>query len=177
MALLFGFHAWLYPYSLIHQVALDIVSFYLITITIIDFHHRIIPDELSLSLLITGCVTAYWNPWIGGTPWIKVLNSVGATVSGGLLMLGLAYAGEKAFKKEALGGGDVKLIAASGAILGWPGVSAPLFLGSLTGGIAALMLLVLKKKKLGETLPFGPFLSLGIYVTCLYPPWWTFLFN
>jgi len=39
----------------------------------------------------------------------------------------------------------------------------------MTGGIFALVLLLLKKKRLGETLPFGPFLSFGAYLACLYP--------
>ena len=84
-------------------------------------------------------------------------------------MLGLAWIGEKAFKKEALGGGDIKLIAAFAAVLGWIGILGPLLLGSLSGGLVALILLLMKKKRLGETLPFGPFLSLGAYLTCLFP--------
>ena len=84
-------------------------------------------------------------------------------------MLFTAWAGEKVFKKEALGGGDIKLIAATGSVLGWSGIIGPILLGSLGGGVLALGLLAVKKKKLGETLPFGPFLSLGAYVVCLFP--------
>ena len=92
-------------------------------------------------------------------------------------MMLLAYAGEKAFDKEALGGGDIKLVAAAGAALGWKGIAGSLFLGSLCGGLVAIVLMAMKKKKLGETLPFGPFLSLGAYGICLFPGWWTTLFH
>ena len=85
----------------------------------------------------------------------------------------LGYLGERAFKKEALGGGDIKLVSAAGAYLGWPGVIGPLLLGSFSGGLVAMLLLIAKRKKFGDTLPFGPFLSLGIYWTCLLPNWWT----
>lgn len=87
-------------------------------------------------------------------------------------MLGLAWIGEKVFKKEALGGGDIKLVAAFGALLGWRGLFGSLFLGSLSGGVLGLALLLSKKKQRGETLPFGPFLSLGAFVTILLPPQW-----
>ena len=84
-------------------------------------------------------------------------------------MLLMAWAGEKAFKKEAMGGGDIKLTAGTAAVLGWQGIAGPLLIGSILGGVVAVALLLLKKKKLGETLPFGPFLSLGAYIACLFP--------
>ena len=84
-------------------------------------------------------------------------------------MLGMGWLGGRVFRKEALGGGDVKLVAGTAAVLGWEGVLGPLLIGSISGGLVALVLLVLKKKRLGETLPFGPFLSLGAYCVCLFP--------
>lgn len=90
-------------------------------------------------------------------------------------MYGMAWSGEKIFKKEALGGGDIKLIAAFGSVLGWNGVIGPLLFGSLSGGMVGGVLLLAKKKKLGETLPFGPFLCIGLLVTYYYPLWWEFV--
>ena len=63
----------------------------------------------------------------------------------------------------------IELIAAFGAVMVWEGILPPLFIGSMTGGLMALILLGLKKKRLGETLPFGPFLSLGAYLVALFP--------
>ncbi len=169
MAMVFLFHAWRFGDSLRLMILADILGFYTITISIIDYRHRIIPDELSLSLFTLGILGSLANPALAGPPSIKFLHSLTSGLGGGVLMLFLAWAGEKAFKKEALGGGDIKLIAATAAVLGWQGIVGPLLIGSLGGGIVALILLILKKKKLGETLPFGPFLSLGAYVTCLFP--------
>jgi len=177
MACFFIFHAWYFAGSRTHMALADVLSFYLLTISIIDYRHRIIPDELSLSMLAIGLMVSFGNPYLPGPPWIKFFQSAAAALSGGLLALLLAYAGEKIFTKEALGGGDIKLIAASAAVFGWAGIAGPLFLGSLSGGLMALILLILKKKKLGETLPFGPFLSLGIYFTCFFPGWWVSLFH
>jgi leader peptidase (prepilin peptidase)/N-methyltransferase len=177
MAALFVVHAWYFSGSLSQALFVDVLCFYLLTITLIDYRHRIIPDELSLSLLILGLLFSFVNPYLMGSPWIKFAQSFGASLGGGLFMFLLAYAGEKAFKKEALGGGDIKLIAASAAALGWGGIVGPLLLGSFSGGLMAFVLLLLKKKKMGETLAFGPFLSLGIYLTCLFPHWWTAFFG
>lgn len=86
-------------------------------------------------------------------------------------MLGFAWAGEKLFKKEALGGGDVKLIAAVGATLGWTGLAGALVIGSFTGALVGGGLLLLKRKKPGDAIPYGPFLCLGAFLSCLVPSW------
>jgi len=177
MALLFLFNAWHFSDSVDRMVIADVLSFYLSTLSLIDFRHRIIPDELSLSLLALGFLGSFANPYFSGSPSVKLVESLVAGIGGGLMMLIIAWVGEKAFKKEAMGGGDIKLVAATSAVLGWEGLIGPLMLGSLTGGLVALILLFSKKKKLGETLPFGPFLSLGAYVTCLFPGWCRYLFS
>jgi leader peptidase (prepilin peptidase)/N-methyltransferase len=169
MAVLFLFHTWLFYPSIERIIVANVLGFFLFTLSLIDYRHRIIPDELSVSLLFIGLTGSFLNPYLEGLPVMKFLQSLTACLAGGALMLLIAWAGEKAFKKEAIGGGDIKLIAAIGAVLGWQGVMGPLLIGSLAGGGAAITLLILKKKKLGETLPFGPFLSFGAYIACLYP--------
>src|SRR5262249_36460835 len=154
----FALNAYWFHGAVPRTVLADIMSFYVLTISVIDYRHRIIPDELSLSMLALGLAGAWANPYLSGSLSNKVCESLLAGIGGGLLMLLMAWVGEKAFKKEALGGGDVKLIAGTGAVLGWQGVLGPLLFGSMTGGLVAFLLLLSKKKKLGETLPFGPFL-------------------
>jgi leader peptidase (prepilin peptidase) / N-methyltransferase len=171
MTALFVFHAIWFPDFLGRMIVADILGFYLLTLSVIDYRHHIIPDELSLSMLTLGLMGSFANPYFSGVLWFKFAQSLAASLVGGLLMLVMAWGGEKAFKKEALGGGDIKLIAACAAVLGWSGIAGPLLIGSLSGGFVALALLLSKKKKLGETLPFGPFLSLGAYLTCLFPHW------
>lgn len=156
----------------VHALIADTLFFYLLTISVIDYRYRIIPDELSLSLLVIGLAISGINPFLQSSGRWGYVESGCAMLAGGLFMLGLAWIGEKVFKKEALGGGDIKLVAAFGALLGWRGLFGSLFLGSLSGGVLGLALLLSKKKQRGETLPFGPFLSLGAFVTILLPPQW-----
>jgi leader peptidase (prepilin peptidase)/N-methyltransferase len=158
-------------------IILDVLAFYLVTISIIDYHHRIIPDELSLSLIVLGWLIAWVNPYLEGTGASRLLQSVLAALAGGGAMLFLAWLGEKIFKQEALGGGDIKLIAAFGALLGWQGLIGSLLFGSLAGGIAAGGLILMGKKGRKDTLPFGPFLSFGVFLAAVLPSrWLVFLF-
>ena len=177
MAALFLFHAWIFGYAIGRLIVADILAFYLLTLSLIDYRHRIIPDELSLSLIVIGLCGSFANPYLAGPPWHKWMESAAACVGGGLLMMFIAWAGEKIFKKEALGGGDIKLLAGTASLLGWQGIAGPLIIGSFAGGLVALVLLFMRKKKLGETLPFGPFLSLGAYVACFFPGLWSYVFG
>lgn len=71
-------------------------------------------------------------------------------------------------KEKALGGGDVKLIFLLSLIVGWPILLLNLFLAFLTGGIVAVMLILLGKKRFGQSLPLGPFLNLGTFISIFY---------
>jgi leader peptidase (prepilin peptidase) / N-methyltransferase len=171
MAALFLFIGLRWAHEPLRIVLCDVLGFYLLTLSVIDYDHRIIPDELSLSLLGLGWLTSPWNPYLGAAWGPRLVQSLTAGLGGGTMMWMLAWAGEKVFKKEALGGGDIKLIAAIGALLGWDGILAALLGGSFTGSMAAVVLLVLRKKRWGEVLPFGPFLSFGAFIAAIMPSW------
>ncbi len=125
----------------------------------IDLRHRIIPDALTFPGLILGFLLSF----VVSSP--SVWNSLlGIAVGGGMFYLA-AILGELVFKKESMGGGDIKLAMMLGAFLGWQNMLLILllsaFLGSLVGGAA---LLFSKKLKETRTIPFGPFLSLGAVI-------------
>lgn len=172
MALGFIANAMVFKADWVRLVFTDFLLFYLFTISVIDYFHRIIPDELSLSLLGLGLLTAYVNPFLRHSGFGGATESLCAALLGCLGMLFVAWAGEKAFKKEALGGGDIKLVSAFGAYLGWDGLLSSLLFGSMLGGLVGVTLIVIGKKKKGETLPFGPFLSIGAYAVCFLPSEW-----
>src|SRR5690242_5937298 len=56
-------------------LVLDILAFYLVTVSVIDYRHRIIPDELSLSLIVIGLCYSFWNPYFDGGPFWRLLQS------------------------------------------------------------------------------------------------------
>ena len=141
-----------------------ILSFVLLVVSIIDLRHQIIPDVFSLGLLGAGLLLSPWNPLLGGGTVARVLQSVVGALAGFGVMFALAWGGEKIFKKEALGGGDIKLMAAAGAFLAWNGLFVALFVGSLAGTAAVVFLMALGRLKRGDYMPFGPFLALGSWI-------------
>ncbi|MDD5688055.1 MAG: prepilin peptidase [Elusimicrobia bacterium] len=143
-----------------------LLGFYLIVISFIDIHLKIIPDVFSVSLLIIGLILSPFNPVLTSGIWIKnsFLNSLSGAISGGLLLYLLALIGSKIYKKEVMGGGDIKLISAGGSFLGINNVFTALFIACCIGGFTGLILIVFKKKKSSDFIPFGPYISLGILI-------------
>ena len=126
----------------------------LLGITVSDARFYIIPDQFSLGGLVIGLGLAFLVPTLA---WHQAL--VGAAVGLALLWF-VAWAGEKAFGKEAMGGGDVKMMAMVGAFLGWQGVLLTIFLGSLLGAVIFGPISL----KTGRLVPFGIFLAAGAAV-------------
>ncbi len=124
-------------------------------IALTDARYYIIPDEFSLGGLVIGLAAAFLP---GGLTALDAL--LGAALGFGLLM-GVAQAGKLAFKKDAMGGGDIKMMAMIGAFLGMPGVLLTIFLGALLGSVVFGPI----SWKTGKLVPFGIFLSAGGAIT------------
>lgn len=60
-----------------------------------------------------------------------------------------------------MGMGDVKLAGLMGLFLGWPNIVVAFYLAFLTGGLVGVILILLGKKRFGQHLPFGPFLTIA----------------
>jgi leader peptidase (prepilin peptidase)/N-methyltransferase len=134
----------------------------LLAVALIDWDTFLIPDELSLGLLVAGLLAAPLNPYFaGGSWWAPLLRSAGGALAGFALTWTIATLGELALKKEALGGGDVKLLAGVGAWTGATGAFDCMMIGSLLGSIYGVRLLLAGKAKRSDPIPFGPFLAAG----------------
>lgn len=132
----------------------------LVAVAFIDWDTFLIPDELSLGLLAAGLLAAPLNPLLGGQVWwSRILHSLGGGAVGFALCWGLAVFGEKVFKKEAMGGGDVKLLAAIGAWAGALGAFNALIVASFLGSAWGLSLILRRRIARQDPIPFGPFLS------------------
>jgi leader peptidase (prepilin peptidase)/N-methyltransferase len=126
----------------------------LLGIAVSDARFYIIPDEFSLGGTALGLALA---PLPGG---LSMLQSVlGALVGFGILWA-IAHLGTWLFKKDAMGGGDLKMMAMVGAFLGIPGVFLTLFLGALLGSLIFGPI----SWKTGKLVPFGIFLAAGAAV-------------
>ena len=134
----------------------------LIVITVIDLYHQIIPDVISLPGIGIGLLASLLIPEI--TFWNSL---IGVLLGGGSLFL-VATLYQWLFKREGMGGGDVKLLAMIGAFLGWKAVILTILLSSLIGAITGIFIMVWKGKDFKYAIPFGPFLSLGAAISLFY---------
>ncbi len=134
----------------------------LIVITVIDLYHQIIPDVISLPGIGVGLLASLV------IPQINFLDSlIGALLGGGSLFI-VATLYQWLFKREGMGGGDVKLLAMIGAFLGWKAVILTILLSSLIGSITGILIMVLRGKDFKYAIPFGPFLSFGAVIALFY---------
>jgi leader peptidase (prepilin peptidase) / N-methyltransferase len=133
--------------------ALSVAVFFtlLLGIALTDARAYIIPDEFSLGGLVIGLLLAL-TP--GGISFWSALS--GAALGFGLLWL-VGIVGEWVFKKPAMGGGDIKMMAMVGAFLGPPGVLLTVFLGALVGTLIFGPISL----RTGKLVPFGIFLAVG----------------
>jgi leader peptidase (prepilin peptidase)/N-methyltransferase len=124
----------------------------LLAITMIDWDHRVIPDEISLSFIAAGLVWSFFNPGLS-----LISSAAGALAGGGSLWLvGFIY--KKVRKTDGMGGGDVKLMAMIGAFLGIGLILPVIVIASLLGSIYGISLI--RKGGDGQTaVAFGSFLA------------------
>lgn len=128
----------------------------LLGIAMTDARSYLIPDEFTWGGLAIGLLLSL----AGGLPGLGHA-ALGAAVGFGLLWL-VGTVGTWVFKEDAMGGGDVKMMAMVGAFVGWQGVLLTVFLGALIGSLIFVPLMLLGQKKL---VPFGIFLAIGAGVT------------
>jgi len=140
-----------------------ILTLMLIPVFFIDFEHKIIPDSISIPGIAVGFAFSFFTTDPG---WVNSLLGI-LLGGGGLLSLGLL--GDFLFKKESLGGGDVKLAAMLGAFLGWQKVLFVFMASAVLGLIgAAIMMAISSRMRENHQIPFGPFLATAAVIALLF---------
>jgi leader peptidase (prepilin peptidase)/N-methyltransferase len=134
----------------------------LIIACLIDLDHYIIPDRFSLGGCVAGFIACAIDPSLmyrktalEGFSW-----SLASAMIGALILLAIAWLGTLIFKKEAMGMGDVKFLAALCAFLGGTSITWILPLSSLIGSVLGLTLIFVQRGAWGTRIPYGPFLGL-----------------
>jgi len=140
--------------------------------TFVDFEHFIIPDSVTIGGMLVGPILCALVPSLQSQDvwWRGLLSSCIGLATGFGLLYAVAWIGEKAFKKEAMGFGDVKLMGAIGAFLGWQATLFTVFLSSLLGSICGLLLIALGGAKMQSRIPFGPYLSAAAMIWVFWGP-------
>jgi len=134
----------------------------LIVVSFIDLDHHIIPNVITLPGIPLGFLAGLL---VGEPPILDRL--IGSLAGAGFLYLVLFYGGVL-YGQEAMGEGDLNLIALVGAFLGWKAVAITILVGCLVGSIVGLGLIALGVVGRRQHIPFGPFLSVGAVVALFY---------
>ena len=148
--------------------------------TFVDFSHMIIPDRVTLGGMLAGVVLSVAFPALHGKEvWAEGLKtSLVGLVCGSGLLLGVAYLGKLAFKKDAMGLGDVKLLGAIGAFLGWRAVLFTIMMSSVLGSVVGVYLITSQKKEWQSRIPYGPYIALAAIIWILGgDTWWQMYIN
>jgi len=129
----------------------------LLTASLIDLDYQIIPDQISLFLVVSGLILQAFGP-----PGALMNGVIGGLLGGGLLLV-LAI-----LSRGGMGGGDVKLITGIGIFLGWQLLLVCLFFSFIIGSLVGLALIIVQNKDMKTAVPFGPFLSAGAIIAIFY---------
>ena len=143
-----------------------IISPMLVSAFVIDYKHQIIPNRLNLTLFEIGIIFAFLY---GLSDVAITFNLLLGMVTGGGIFLLITVIGGIIYGKEAMGFGDVKLMAALGLLFGLSNIIVITLLSFLIGAILSVLLLITKIKKSSEYIPFGPFIVIGTYISMYVP--------
>lgn len=155
---LFSLSYYIFGFSIELAIALTFISVLMILI-VSDYYYMIIPDQV----LIVGCILLAIEIAIGSgfkSLIIALLNGAFSFI----IMYIIKLVGDFLFKKESMGGGDIKLLFLFGMVLGFPISVISIFLASF---IALPVSLIIMYRNDTHIIPFGPFLSLSAMILFL----------
>jgi len=131
--------------------------------TFVDFDHLILPDRVTIGGMIAGPILSFAFPALQGQPErlpALIQSLIGLALGYGILWL-VSTLGRLILKREAMGMGDVKLLGAIGACLGWQAVLFTIFVSSLSGTLLGMAFIAAGKKELQSRIPYGPHIALA----------------
>jgi prepilin signal peptidase PulO-like enzyme (type II secretory pathway) len=138
----------------------------LLLLFVFDLRYGIIPDRISVPAIALSVILgpALAGPITGSLFFHNILKMLLAIFAGG----GFFLAQFLISKGKWVGGGDVRLGVLMGAMLSWPNILIALLLAYVAGAIYGIIAIILKKKTLRSTVPFGTFLAASTFITLFY---------
>lgn len=162
-AILSGIVAWQFGAAWL-TLALLFLTWSLIALTMIDFDHQLLPDNITLPLLWLGLAVNA----LGLNPAISAQDAILGAAAGYLSLWSVYWAFKLFTGKEGMGYGDFKLLAALGAWMGWQSLLLIVILSSLVGAIVGISLLVVRGRDRNIPIPFGPYLAGAGFIALIW---------
>ena len=146
----------------IQTMAALIFTWVLIALTLIDLKKQLLPDSLTLPLLWLGLFISFFDLYT------DLKSSVIGAMAGYLILWSVYQLFKLLTKKEGMGFGDFKLLAALGAWAGFTYLPQIILISSVVGSIAGITMLVIGKTKQQQPIPFGPYLAVAGWIALLW---------
>jgi len=139
-----------------------ILTWSLIVLSMIDFDHQLLPDDITLPLLWLGIIINYFG----------IFTDLESSVLGAIFGYGALWSVYITFKlvtgKEGMGHGDFKLLAVLGAWFGWVYLPMIIIMSSLVGAVIGISLMLFKSHSRNTAIPFGPYLAIAGWISMLW---------
>lgn len=143
-------------------VAALLLTWSLISLTMIDFHTQLLPDNITLPLIWLGLIVNTSGLFT------DLQSSVIGAISGYLILWLVFHAFKLITGKEGMGYGDFKLLAALGAWMGWQFLPQIIILSSLVGAIIGISMMIFLKHDRNKPIPFGPYLAIAGWIAMVW---------
>jgi leader peptidase (prepilin peptidase)/N-methyltransferase len=153
--------AWHFGYG-IQALSAALLSWSLLTLSMIDFDHQLLPDDITLPFLWLGILVNLFGTF----------TDLHASIMGAMAGYGTLWTVYFAFKlltgKIGMGHGDFKLLAMLGAWLGWQMLPLIILLSSVAGAMVGVSLIVFRRHDKSKPIPFGPYLALAGWIALIW---------
>jgi len=167
--------------ELVSAITVTIVAFYfgvtlqalfaicltwaLIALSMIDFDHQLLPDDITLPFLWLGIIINLFG----------IFTDIESSILGAIFGYGSLWLVYISFKlvtgKEGMGHGDFKLLAVLGAWFGWQALPLIIILSSVVGASIGILLMIFKSYNRTTAIPFGPYLAIAGWTSMLWGPY------
>jgi leader peptidase (prepilin peptidase)/N-methyltransferase len=147
-----------------------VFTWVLIALSVIDFDHQILPDQMTLSLMWIGLLLSVAAPQQGQSFPVSPASAIIGAVAGYLTLWTVYQLFKLVTGKEGMGYGDFKLLAAFGAWFGWQILPLIILLSAFSGACIGLLLIVLRGHDRNIPIPFGPYLATAGWIALIWGP-------
>ncbi|MCH2347163.1 MAG: A24 family peptidase [Pseudomonadales bacterium] len=147
-------------------LAVLILTWSLVVLTLIDFDHQLLPDVITLPLLWLGLLVNTLDLGFG----VSLEEAVIGAIAGYSILWAFYWVFKLAAGKEGMGYGDFKLLSALGAWMGWKSLLLIIGLSSIVCAILGLIMILAKRSDKSMPIPFGPFLAGAGFIMLIWGP-------
>lgn len=143
-------------------LAVLVLTWSLIALTMIDIDTQLLPDNITLPLLWLGLIANHFGMFV------SLGDALWGAIAGYLSLWTVYWLFKIVTGKEGMGFGDFKLLAALGAWMGWQMLPIIVLMSSLVGAVIGISMIVLRGRDRNIPIPFGPYLAIAGWLTLLW---------